>query len=134
MTDLPATRGPAVVAISAPRAGHHSARGATPSPSARSATDDPAAGGARVGTGGALGVPASLDLRGARVEEAMESLDRYLDQASLAGAARVTIIHGHGTGAMRDAVRALASGHALVKDWRPGERGEGGDGATIVSF
>jgi DNA mismatch repair protein MutS2 len=73
-------------------------------------------------------------LRGARVEEALETLDRYLDQASVAGAARVTIIHGHGTGAMRDGVRALLSGHPLVTDWRPGERGEGGDGATIVSL
>jgi DNA mismatch repair protein MutS2 len=64
----------------------------------------------------------------------METLDRYLDRASLAGAARVTIIHGHGTGAMRDAVRAQLASHPLVKDWRPGERGEGGDGASIVTL
>ena len=63
----------------------------------------------------------------------METLDRYLDRASVAGAGRVTIIHGHGTGAMRDAVRALLGSHPLVKDWRAGERGEGGDGATIVT-
>ena len=77
-------------------------------------------------------VPSSLDLRGARVEEALELLDRYLDDASLAGAAQVTVIHGHGSGALRDAVRALLAGHPLVQSWRPGERGEGGDGATIV--
>ena len=88
----------------------------------------------RSGRGGAAGIAATLDLRGARVEEAMETLERYLDQASLAGAARVTIIHGHGTGAMRDAVRAVLSSHPLVKDWRPGERGEGGDGASIATL
>jgi DNA mismatch repair protein MutS2 len=79
-------------------------------------------------------VPASLDVRGARVEEALETLDRYLDRASLAGAARVTIIHGHGTGALRDAVRAALGVHPLVKSWRPGERGEGGDGASVASL
>ena len=39
-----------------------------------------------------------------------------------------------GTGALRDAVRSTASGHPLVKSLRPGQRGEGGDGATIVEF
>ena len=79
-------------------------------------------------------IPATLDLRGARVEEALEMLDRYIDRASVAGAARVTIIHGHGSGAMRDAVRAVLSDHPLVREWRPGERGEGGDGASIVTL
>ncbi|MEO6350666.1 MAG: endonuclease MutS2 [Candidatus Limnocylindrales bacterium] len=76
----------------------------------------------------------SLDLRGARVEEALEMMDAYIDQASVAGAPRVTVIHGHGSGALRDALRARLSGHPLIKSWRPGERGEGGDGATIVEF
>jgi DNA mismatch repair protein MutS2 len=78
-------------------------------------------------------VPASLDLRGARVEEALEALDRYLEDASLAGLAKVTIIHGMGTGALRDAVREAAAAHPLTGDVRPGGQGEGGDGATIVS-
>ncbi len=84
--------------------------------------------------GRARAVASSLDLRGARVEEALETLDRYLDDAALAGMGRVTIIHGLGTGALRDAVRAHAGGHPLVKSIRPGERGEGGDGATIVEL
>jgi DNA mismatch repair protein MutS2 len=46
----------------------------------------------------------------------------------------VTVIHGHGSGALRDALRAHLGGHPLVKSWRAGERGEGGDGATIVEF
>ncbi|MEX1171802.1 MAG: Smr/MutS family protein [Chloroflexota bacterium] len=79
-------------------------------------------------------VASSLDLRGARVEEALEALDRYVDDASLAGLPSVTIIHGMGTGALRDAVRSEAAGHPLVKSVRAGERGEGGDGATIVTF
>ncbi|MEX2548145.1 MAG: endonuclease MutS2 [Chloroflexota bacterium] len=79
-------------------------------------------------------VPSSLDLRGARVEEALEMLDSYVDQAAVAGAPRVTVIHGHGSGALRDALRSQLTGHPLVKSWRPGERGEGGDGATIVEF
>ena len=82
----------------------------------------------------ARSVASSLDLRGARVEEALESLARYLDDASLAGLGSVTIIHGLGTGALRDAVRAEASASPLVKSVRPGERGEGGDGATIVAL
>ena len=79
-------------------------------------------------------VASSLDLRGARVEEALEALARYLDDAGLAGLGKVMIIHGLGTGALRDAVRAEASGHPLVRSMRPGERGEGGDGATIVEL
>ncbi|MEX1295786.1 MAG: endonuclease MutS2 [Candidatus Limnocylindrales bacterium] len=82
----------------------------------------------------ARAVAASLDLRGARVEEALVMLDQYLDDAVHAGAGRVTVVHGHGSGAMRDAVRRALGGHPLVKEWRPGEAGEGGDGATVVSF
>ncbi|CAN5767878.1 endonuclease MutS2 [soil metagenome] len=79
-------------------------------------------------------VASSLDVRGARVEEALELLDQYLDSAVVAGAPRVTIIHGHGSGALRDALRTRLAAHALVKSWRAGERGEGGDGATVVEL
>ena len=82
----------------------------------------------------ARSVASSLDLRGARVEEALEALNRYLDDAGLAGLDKALIIHGMGTGAVRDAVRATAGSHPLVKSMRPGQRGEGGDGATIVEF
>ncbi len=77
-------------------------------------------------------VASSLDLRGARVDEALDALGRYLDDAALAGMDQVTIIHGLGTGALRDAVRDQAGSHPLVRSFRPGERGEGGDGATII--
>ena len=84
--------------------------------------------------GRARSVASSLDLRGARVEEALEALGRYLDDASLAGLGSVTVIHGLGTGALRDAVRDAVATHPLVRSARPGERGEGGDGATIVTL
>jgi DNA mismatch repair protein MutS2 len=82
----------------------------------------------------ARSVPMSLDLRGARVDEALAALERYLEDASLAGLAKVTVIHGMGTGALRDAVRTDSAAHPLVRTVRPGERGEGGDGVTVVEL
>jgi DNA mismatch repair protein MutS2 len=82
----------------------------------------------------ARSVPMSLDLRGARVDEALGALDRYLEDASLAGLARVSVIHGLGTGALRDAVRSDAAAHPLVRTVRAGERGEGGDGVTVIEL
>jgi len=79
-------------------------------------------------------VPLSLDLRGARVDEALSALGTYLEDASLAGLARVSVIHGLGTGALRDAVRSDAAAHPLVRTVRAGERGEGGDGVTVVEL
>jgi dsDNA-specific endonuclease/ATPase MutS2 len=98
---------------------------------------DRSGGGVGIGTIGlerARGVASSLDLRGARVEEALEALDRYLDDAGLAGLQQVVVIHGLGTGALRDAVRTRAGSHPLVASLRAGERGEGGDGATIIKL
>ena len=79
-------------------------------------------------------IASSLDIRGARVDEALEVVDRYLQDGALAGLDKATIIHGLGTGALRDAVRLAARSHPLVKSFRAGERGEGGDGATIITF
>ena len=82
----------------------------------------------------ARSIASSLDVRGARVDEALEVVGRYLEDCALAGLPKATIIHGHGTGALRDAVRAMAASHPLVRSARAGERGEGGDGATVVTF
>jgi DNA mismatch repair protein MutS2 len=95
---------------------------------------DPASNAAELRLDRARSVASSLDLRGARVDEALEALNRYLDDAGLAGLDKVLIIHGMGTGAVRDVVRSAAASHPLVKSLRPGQRGEGGDGATIVEF
>jgi len=135
----------------APRSGRSSASGGEPPTSERPGTgrrgdfgapETPvgptASAAARTALGARRGsarvIPSTLDVRGARVDEVVELLDQTLDQAAMAGAGRLTVIHGHGTGALRDAVRNLVSGHPLVKDWRPGERGEGGDGATIITL
>jgi DNA mismatch repair protein MutS2 len=75
-----------------------------------------------------------LDLRGARVEEGIERLDRYLDQAARSRLPFVRIIHGRGTGAMRNAVRDLLASHPLVGSSRPGEGNEGGDGVTVIKL
>jgi len=79
-------------------------------------------------------VPTTIDVRGARVDEALALLDTYLDRATVAGVESVTVVHGSGTGALRDAIRDHLSGHAQAKEWRAGGRGEGGDGATIVTL
>jgi DNA mismatch repair protein MutS2 len=73
-----------------------------------------------------------LDMRGQRVQEVLPRLDKYLDDAFLAGLAFVRLIHGKGTGALREAVRQQLREHPLVKSHRPGEQGEGGSGVTIA--
>jgi len=105
-----------------------------PGRGAGSGRGEPVAGISSIRLERARTVASSLDLRGARVDEALDALDRYLDDASLAGLEQVLVIHGLGTGALRDAVRAQAATHPLVKSFRAGERGEGGDGATIVKL
>ena len=84
---------------------------------------------------GATGnVPLQLDLRGARAEEALAELDRYLNNAAVAGYDRVRVIHGKGTGALRNAVRETLAAHPLVRKQAPAPQSEGGDGATIVNL
>lgn len=73
-----------------------------------------------------------LDLRGQRVEPALPRMDKYLDDAFLAGMPFVRIIHGKGTGALRQAVRQQLRNHPLVKSYRSGEEGEGGTGVTVA--
>lgn len=76
----------------------------------------------------------SLDLRGMRYDDAQFKLDKYLDDASLAGYKTVEVIHGKGTGALRKAVEEVLEGHELVNDFRYGNQKEGGMGVTIVKL
>jgi DNA mismatch repair protein MutS2 len=76
--------------------------------------------------------PPELDLRGQRAEMAESALDAYLNDAFMSQLPEVRIIHGYGTGAVRGVVREALATHALVKSFRPGVRGEGGDGVTIA--
>jgi DNA mismatch repair protein MutS2 len=82
--------------------------------------------------GSAPSVPLQLDLRGARADEALAVLDRYLNDAAVAGIERLRIVHGKGTGALRTAIRAALAEHPLVRSHEPAGASEGGDGATIV--
>ncbi len=75
-----------------------------------------------------------LDLRGRRVEEGLSDLDSYLDAAYLANLPFVRIIHGKGTGRMKEAVRKTLSANSHVSSWEEGKDGEGGAGVTVVKF
>jgi DNA mismatch repair protein MutS2 len=75
-----------------------------------------------------------LNLRGQRVEEALAELDKYLDDAYLAALPYARVVHGKGTGALRDAVREALADHPLVASFRPGELNEGGEGVTVVTL
>lgn len=77
-------------------------------------------------------VPRELDLHGERVEEALTRVDQFLDRALLASYAEVRIVHGHGTGRLRRAVRSMLGRHPAVGSYRPGSSSEGGDGVTVV--
>ncbi|GMV39670.1 MAG: endonuclease MutS2 [Myxococcales bacterium] len=74
----------------------------------------------------------TVDLRGLRVEEGLEELVRRMDQALLEGRTGLWLIHGHGSGAMKQAVRELCDRSRYVRKWRPGEREDGGDGVTLA--
>ena len=73
-----------------------------------------------------------LDVRGERVADVEAELERYLDTAYRANLPSVRIIHGKGTGALRQAVRRQLSTHPAVSRSEPGGYGEGGDGVTVA--
>lgn len=79
-------------------------------------------------------VSLELDLRGERYENALLRVEKYIDDALLAGYPRVSIIHGKGTGALRQGVQEYLKNHRSVKKIRFGEAGEGGTGVTVVEF
>lgn len=79
-------------------------------------------------------VKLELDLRGQRYEDALLLVEKYIDDALLAGYPRVSIIHGKGTGALRQGVQEYLRNHRSVKNIRFGEAGEGGTGVTVVEF
>ena len=97
----------------------------------------------RASTSGAAGDPelnhfrepqTTCDLRGLRVEETEEELARFIDSMLLAEVPSVLIIHGHGTGALRQVVRQQLRHSEVVSQSRPGRRDEGGDGVTVAFF
>ncbi|HTJ41936.1 MAG TPA: Smr/MutS family protein [Kofleriaceae bacterium] len=81
---------------------------------------------------GARTIDTTLDVRGQRADEAIASLDRFLDESILAERDVLFVIHGHGTGALRTAIRAHVATHKAIEKSRAGEPEEGGDGVTVV--
>jgi len=76
----------------------------------------------------------TIDLRGKRVDEALSFMSMELDRMDRGNIKTVIIIHGHGTGAMKQAVREALKMNIYVRDFRPGEYGEGGDGVTVAAL
>ena len=79
-------------------------------------------------------VQSSLDLRGFDSEEAVFRTDQYLDEAYMAGLNEITIIHGKGTGILRNSISDMLKRHPHVKSYRLGEYGEGGTGVTVAEL
>ena len=79
-------------------------------------------------------ISTELDLRGQYTADALQEIDKYLDDATLAGLARIRLIHGKGTGALRAAVQSFLKTHNRVKSYRMGEQSEGGMGVTVVEL
>lgn len=76
----------------------------------------------------------TIDLRGKRVDEALSFMSLEFDRMDRSNINTVIIIHGHGTGAMKQAVREALKMNIYVRDFRPGENGEGGDGVTVAAM
>ena len=89
--------------------------------------------GSRTGNTGSRGL-AEVDLRGMNVEEALIEVDRFIDSSVLSGIHQVTIIHGKGTGVLRDAIQNHLKHHTSVKSFRLGAYGEGETGVTIAEL
>ena len=75
-----------------------------------------------------------VDLRGLMSEDALDKMERYLEQAYLSGLPWVRVIHGKGTGKLRQAVREALKGHSYVKSFEEGGHTEGGEGVTVVKL
>jgi DNA mismatch repair protein MutS2 len=80
------------------------------------------------------GTAAELMLIGRTTDEARDLVEKYLDDAFMAGMVNVRLVHGKGTGALRKAVRGVLSDHPLVASFRDGEPNEGGHGATVAAL
>jgi len=78
--------------------------------------------------------PGEIHLRRLTVDEALVKLDKYLNDAFMAGLCPVRVVHGKGTGILRQAIREQLAKHPLVKSYRSGEYGEGGSGVTIIEL
>ena len=85
-------------------------------------------------TSRSMNARSEIDLRGARLEDAIAKVDRYLDETTSSGLNEVTIIHGKGTGALRAGIQDFLRGHPKARAFRNGSYGEGDMGVTIVTL
>ncbi|MDR0852090.1 MAG: endonuclease MutS2, partial [Clostridiales Family XIII bacterium] len=107
----------------------------TPAKKTRSAASENAGGGySSLVRGKVSSVAVSVDVRGENLDAAQMIVDKYLDDAFLAGLHEVTIIHGRGDGILRSGLRKLFKGDKRIKSFRSGGPGEGSDGVTIVQM
>lgn len=81
-----------------------------------------------------ISVKNEIDLRGKNLDEAFLDLDKYIDDIYIAGLNEASIIHGKGTGVLREGVKGYMKSHRNIKSFRIGEHGEGGDGVTIITL
>ena len=75
-----------------------------------------------------------IDLRGKRVEEALEDIEKFLDGAILSGLELVNILHGKGTGALMEAIHEYLKNQSFIKDYKFANEEQGGAGITVVKF
>ncbi|HEU4766633.1 MAG TPA: Smr/MutS family protein, partial [Pyrinomonadaceae bacterium] len=75
-----------------------------------------------------------LNVIGQTTDEAVDAVDKFLDEASLASLSQVRIVHGHGTGALRRAIAGLLNGHPHVARFLAAPQDQGGAGATVVEL
>jgi DNA mismatch repair protein MutS2 len=104
-------------------------------PGSRDARKSPGRDVRQPGTRDPIHLPsAELVVIGATVEDALARAEKFLDTALLADERRLRVVHGHGTGRLRDALRTFFREHALVASVAPAPDNEGGQGATIVEL
>lgn len=88
----------------------------------------------RAGVQARMTASTEIHLRQMRAEDALEQLEKFLDEVTLAGVERVRIVHGKGEGVLRKLVREFLKSRTDVREFREGETGEGGAGVTVVYF
>lgn len=79
-------------------------------------------------------ISAEIDVRGQNMDDARVMVEKYIDDAVMAGLEKINIIHGRGEGVLKKGIRDILSKHRNVKSWRKGEYNEGGEGVSIVTI